>query len=182
MRKGAQALLVLVSPVLDQDNPDKAVESASAVHGDRVLPESVVHALLAKYPDVFPDRFPGPPPESELAHVIPLEPGAKPVSKPMFRYSPKEVAMIKETVTDLLDKGLISPSTSPWGAPVLFVKKPGGGLRMVIDYRALNKLTVKNVHPIPRIDDLLDQLRGSKVYSALDLMSGYHQSRIAKPD
>ena len=82
----------------------------------------------------------------------------------------------------LLEKGFIRPSFSPWGAPVLFVKKKYGSFRMCIDYRELNKLTVKNRYPLPRIDDLFDQLQGSRVYSKIDLRSGYHQLKVRESD
>ena len=89
---------------------------------------------------------------------------------------------VQKQVAELLEKGLIQPSSSPYGAPILFVRKKDGALRMVIDYRALNKVTVKNRYPLPRIDDLFDQLQGAKVFSSLDLMSGYHQIRIRDSD
>ena len=82
----------------------------------------------------------------------------------------------------MLDKGFIRPSTSPWGAPVLFVKKKDGRLRLCIDYRELNKVTVKNKYPLPRIDDLFDQLQGAQYFSKIDLRSGYHQLRIRESD
>ncbi|GJU31231.1 putative reverse transcriptase domain-containing protein [Tanacetum coccineum] len=91
----------------------------------------------------------------------------------------KELA---EQLQELTDKGFIRPSSSPWGAPVLFVKKKDGSFRMCIDYRELNKLTVKNRYPLPRIDDLFDQLQGSSIYSKIDLRSGYHQLRVREED
>ena len=100
----------------------------------------------------------------------------------MFRYSPRELEEIQKQVQALLANNLIQPSTSPFGAPVLFVKKKDGSLRMVIDYRALNKITIRNQYPIPRIDDLLDRLHGASVFSSLDLTSGYHQIRIQEDD
>lgn len=99
-----------------------------------------------------------------------------------YRLAPSEMKELSDQLQELLDKGFIRPSSSPWGAPVLFVKKKDGTLRMCIDYRDLNKLTIKNRYPLPRIDDLFDQLQGSSVYSKIDLRSGYHQLRVREED
>nr|GFA84802.1 putative reverse transcriptase domain-containing protein [Tanacetum cinerariifolium] len=99
-----------------------------------------------------------------------------------YRLAPPEMKELSEQLKELSDKGFIRPSSSPWGAPVLFVKKKDGSFRMCIDYRELNKLTVKNRYPLPRIDDLFDQLQGSSVYSKIDLRSGYHQLRVREED
>ncbi|CAI5524929.1 unnamed protein product [Closterium sp. Naga37s-1] len=128
----------------------------------------------------MPDDLPaGVPPARTHEHEIVEEPGAKPVSRAPYRLSPTELTDMKKQIEYLLDRQLIRPSTSPYGAPVLFTPKPDGSLRMCIDYRALNKQTVKNKYPIPRIDDLLDQLRGATVFSKLDLRSGYWQIKMA---
>ncbi|GJZ22140.1 putative reverse transcriptase domain-containing protein [Tanacetum coccineum] len=111
-----------------------------------------------------------------------LVPGAAPVARAPYRLAPSEMKELSEQLKELSDKGFIRPSSSPWGAPVLFVKKKDGSFRMCIDYRELNKLTVKNRYPLPRIDDLFDQLQGSSVYSKIDLRSGYHQLRVRKED
>ena len=118
----------------------------------------------------------------EVPEAIPTEPGSRPPNRPMFRYSPRELQEIETQVRDLLAKGLIEPSISPYGAPVLFVHKKDGGLRMCTDYRALNKVTVRNQFPLPRIDDLLDRLNGATVFTSLDLLSGYHQIRLQDTD
>ncbi|GKE09298.1 putative reverse transcriptase domain-containing protein [Tanacetum coccineum] len=108
----------------------------------------------------------------EFLKVFPKDlPGLPPVRQELF-----------DQLHELADKGFIRPSTSPWGAPVLFVKKKDGSFRMCIDYRELNKLTVKNRYPLPRINDLFDQLQGSSVYSKIDLRSGYHQLRVRDED
>ena len=104
--------------------------------------------------------------------------GATPVSRAPYRMSPPELMELKMQLQELLDKGYIRPSVSPWGAPVLFVKKKDGTFRMCIDYRQLNKLTIKNRYPLPRIDDLSNQVRGASVFSKKDLRTGYHQLRI----
>ncbi|GJZ48849.1 putative reverse transcriptase domain-containing protein [Tanacetum coccineum] len=105
-----------------------------------------------------------------------------PCSRAPYRLAPSEMKELSEQLKELSDKGFIRPSSSPWGAPVLFVKKKDGSFRMCIDYRELNKLTVKNRYPLPRIDDLFDQLQGSSVYSKIDLRSGYHQLRVREED
>nr|GFD06544.1 putative reverse transcriptase domain-containing protein [Tanacetum cinerariifolium] len=99
-----------------------------------------------------------------------------------YRLAPSEMKELAEKLQELMDKGFIRPSSSPWGAPILFVKKKDGSFRMCIDFRELNKLTVKNRYPLPRIDDLFDQLQGSSVYSKIDLMSRYHQLRVREED
>ncbi|GJT94961.1 putative reverse transcriptase domain-containing protein [Tanacetum coccineum] len=117
-----------------------------------------------------------------LEFQIDLVPGAAPVARAPYRLAPSEMKELSEQLKELSDKGFIRPSSSPWGAPVLFVKKKDGSFRMCIDYRELNKLTVKNRYPLPRIDDLFDQLQGSSVYSKIDLRSGYHQLRVREED
>ncbi|CAI5471221.1 unnamed protein product [Closterium sp. Yama58-4] len=141
---------------------------------------AAVKEVLEQYKDIMPDDLPaGVPPARTHEHEIVEEPGAKPVSRAPYRLSPTELTDMKKQIEYLLDRQLIRPSTSPYGAPVLFTPKPDGSLRMCIDYHALNKLTVKNKYPIPRIDDLLDQLRGATVFSKLDLRSGYWQIKMA---
>ncbi|CAI7752545.1 unnamed protein product [Closterium sp. NIES-53] len=139
-----------------------------------------IQKLLEEFEDVLPDNLPDQlPPYRTHQHEIIEEPGSKPTFRAPYRLSPTELADMKKQIEYLLHKGLIRPSTSPYGAPVLFTPKPDGSLRMRIDYRALNKQTIKNKYPIPRIDDLLDQLRGAIVFSKLDLRSGYWHIRMA---
>nr|GFB12053.1 putative reverse transcriptase domain-containing protein [Tanacetum cinerariifolium] len=109
-------------------------------------------------------------------------PGAAPVTRAPYRLTPFEMKELAEQLKELSEKGFIRPSSSPWGAPVLFVKKKDGSFKMCIDYQELNKLTVKNRYPLPRIDDLFDQLQGSSIYSKIDLRSGYHQLRVREKD
>ncbi|GKE18052.1 putative reverse transcriptase domain-containing protein, partial [Tanacetum coccineum] len=120
--------------------------------------------------------------EEEVEFWIELIPGATPVAKSPYRLAPSELEELSGQLKELQDKGFIRPSSSPWGAPVLFVKKKDGSFRMCIDYRELNKLTVKNRYPLPRIDDLFDQLQGSQFFSKIDLRSGYHQLRVHEDD
>ncbi|GJT37886.1 putative reverse transcriptase domain-containing protein [Tanacetum coccineum] len=138
--------------------------------------------IVRDFPEVFPEDLPGIPPARQVEFQIDLVPGAAPVARAPYRLAPSEMKELAEQLQELSDKGFIRPSSSPWGAPVLFVKKKDGSFRMCIDYRELNKLTVKNRYPLPRIDDLFDQLQGSSVYSKIDLRSGYHQLRVREED
>ncbi|KAL0551350.1 hypothetical protein IC582_010436 [Cucumis melo] len=138
--------------------------------------------VVRDYLDVFPKELPGLPPHREVEFAIELEPGTVPISRAPYRMAPAELKELKVQLQELLDKGFIRSSVSPWGVPVLFVKKKDGSMRLCIDYRELNKVTVKNRYPLPRIDDLFDQLQGATVFSKIDLRSGYHQLRIKDGD
>ncbi|GJY07249.1 putative reverse transcriptase domain-containing protein [Tanacetum coccineum] len=139
-------------------------------------------AILCGEKKVFPEDLPGLSPPRQAEFCIDLILGAAPVARAPYRLAPSEMKELSNQLQELLEKGFIRPSSSPWGAPVLFVKKKDGSFRMCIDYRKLNKLTIKNQYPLPRIDDLFDQLQGSSVYSKIDLRSGYHQLRIREED
>jgi hypothetical protein len=130
--------------------------------------------VVRDYLDVFPDELPGMPPDRDIEFAIELQPGTAPISKRPYRMPPAELAELKKQLQELLDKGFICPSTSLWGCPALFVKKDES-LRLCVDYRPLNAVTIKNKYPLPRIDVLFDQLVGAKVFSKIDLRSGYHQ-------
>jgi hypothetical protein len=139
--------------------------------------------LRAEFKDVFPDELPaGLPPSREVDHKIELVPGAVPPSRPTFRLSASELVELKKQLDELLAAGFIQHSKSPYGAPILFVKKKDGTMRMCVDYRALNNVTIKNSYPLPRVDELFDRLQGAKYFSKIDLRSGYHQIRIAPED
>ncbi|GJW70978.1 putative reverse transcriptase domain-containing protein [Tanacetum coccineum] len=138
--------------------------------------------IVQDFPEVFPEDLPGLPPARLVEFQIYLIPGVAPVARAPYRLAPSEMKELSEQLQELSDKGFIRPSSSPWGAPVLFVKKKDGSFRMCIDYRELNKLTVKNRYLLPRIDDLFDQLQGSSIYSKIDLRSGYHQLRVREQD
>jgi hypothetical protein len=138
--------------------------------------------VVSEYPDVFPDDLPGMPPERDIEFIIDLLPGTAPIAKRPYRISVGELEELKKQLKELLGKGYIRPSSSPWGAPVIFVEKKDGTQRMCVDYRALNEVTIKNKYPFPRIEDLFDQLKGAKVFSKIDLRSGYHQLRIRPSD
>jgi hypothetical protein len=135
-------------------------------------------AILCEFRDMFVDEIPELPPRREIDFSIDLLPKSAPISKSPYRMSLPELTELKIQLQELLDKEYIKPSVSPWGAPVLFVKKKDGTLRLCIDYRQLNKVTIKNKYPLPRINDLFDQVGGAKIFSKLDLRSGYHQVRI----
>ena len=141
----------------------------------------LVH-IVREFIDIFLEDLPSLPPVREVDFGIDLELGTAPISKAPYRMAPAELRELKEQLQELMDKGFIQPSVSPWGAPILFVKKKDGSLRLCIDYRELNKVTIKNNYPLPRIDDLFDQLQGATVFSKIDLRSGYHQLRIREED
>ena len=144
---------------------------------------AAISQLLSEYQDVFPDDLPhGLPPARAIDHKIELQPGTSPPNRPVYRMSQSELQEVKRQLEELISKGFIQPSTSPYGAPILFVKKKDGTLRMCVDYRALNSATIKNSYPLPRIDELLDRLHGASVFSKIDLRSGYHQIRIHTED
>jgi len=165
--------------------PSQSPDSSFTARVQKAIPreDSVglqLKEILKNYEDLFPIDLPDTPPpvRDGTVEVIKLHPNVEPTSRPLFRYSPAERAEMQKQVAHLLQKGLIEPSTSPFGAPVLFAPKKDGTWRMCIDYRALNKITIKNRYPLPRVDDLLDKLQGAKVFSSLDLLSGYHQLRL----
>nr|GEW83042.1 putative reverse transcriptase domain-containing protein [Tanacetum cinerariifolium] len=138
--------------------------------------------IVQDFPEVFPEDLPGLPLARPVEFQIDLIPRAAPVARAPYRLTPSEMKELSKQLQEIFDKGFIRPSSSPWGAPVLFVKKKDGSFRMCIDYRELNKLTVKHRYPLPWIDDLFDQLQGSSIYSKIDLRSGYHQLRVREQD
>ncbi|GKB13529.1 putative reverse transcriptase domain-containing protein [Tanacetum coccineum] len=138
--------------------------------------------IVREFPKVFPEDLPGLPPARQVEFQIDLVPGDAPVARAPYRLTPAEMQELSTQLQELSDRGFIRPSSSPWGAPVLFVKKKDGSFRMCIDYRELNKLTMKNRYPLPRIDDPFDELQGSRVCSKIDLRSGYHQLRVREED
>jgi hypothetical protein len=139
-------------------------------------------SVVCEYADVFPDELLGMPPNRDIEFAIELQPRMTLISKRPYRMPPAELAELKKQLQELLDKGFIRPSTSLWGCPALFVKKKDESLRLCIDYCPLNVVTIKNKYPLPRIDVLFDQLVGAKVFSKIDLRSGYHQIKIRASD
>ncbi|GKC16715.1 putative reverse transcriptase domain-containing protein, partial [Tanacetum coccineum] len=168
MAKGCQIFLAQISAKKEEDKSE----------GKQLKDVPIVR----DFPEVFPEDLPGLPPTRPVEFHIDLIPGAAPVARAPYRLAPSKMKELSEQLQELSDKGFIRPSSSPWGAPVLFVKKKDGSFRMCIDYRELNKLTVKNRYPLLRIDDLFDQLQGSSIYSKIDLRSGYHQLRVREQD
>jgi hypothetical protein len=150
------------------------------IKGDK--PSLDDHPILREYRDVFLKEVPGLPPRRDIDFSIELAPRAVSVSRTPYRMSTPELVELKLQLKEMMDKGYIRPSVSPWGAPVLFVKNKDDILRLCIDYRKLNKVTIKNKYPLPRIDDLFDQLGGASIFSKIDLKSGYHQVRIKGED
>ena len=130
--------------------------------------------VVCEFPDVFPNDLPGLPSDRDVEFKIELIPGTAPISRRPYRMPPNELAELKSQLNELLKKGLIQPSSSPWGCPAIFVKKKDESLRMCVDYCPLNAVTIKNKYPLPRIDILFDQLSKAKVFSKIDLRSGYH--------
>jgi hypothetical protein len=146
------------------------------------LPPEIRPLIEDEFPDIFPDSLPdGLPPDRGDAMKIETDPNADPPVRPIIRLSIAELDELKKQLDELLRKGFIKPSTSPYGAPVLFVKKKDGTLRMCVDYRGLNRITRKNRYPLPRIDELIDRLKGARYFSKLDLREGYHQQRVFEP-
>jgi hypothetical protein len=138
--------------------------------------------VVCEFLNVFPDDLLGLPLDREVEFVIELKPSTVPISRRAYRMPSNELAKLKAQLQELLEKGFIRPSSSPWGCPALFVKKKDQTLRMCVDYRPSNEVTIKNKYPLPRIDILFDQLAGAKVFSKIDLRSGYHQIKIRPKD
>jgi hypothetical protein len=134
--------------------------------------------VVSEFPDVFPEELPGMPPNCDIEFVIELMLGTAPIYKTPYRMATPELAEMKEHIKELLEKGFIRPSSSPWGSPMIFVPKKDGIQWLCVNYCALNEVTIKNKYPLPRIDDLFDQLCGVCVFSKIDLLSGYHQLKI----
>jgi hypothetical protein len=166
------------STILYVPQPEYFNSCTYAASGTKLIDIPVVH----EYSKVFPDDLPGMPPDRDIEFIIELQPGTAPISKKSYRMPPNELAELKIQLQDLLDKGFIHPSASPWGCPALFVKKKDNSLRLCVDYRPLNAVTIKNKYPLPRIDILFDQLAGAKVFAKIDLRSGYHQIKIRPSD
>jgi hypothetical protein len=138
--------------------------------------------VVNEFPDVFAEDLPGMPPDRDIEFSIELKPGTSPISKRPYRMDVKDLSELKKQIEELLSKWFICPRSSPWGAPTLFVDKKDECRRLCIDYRSLNEVTIKNKYPSPRVEDLFDQMRGAKVFSKIDLRSGYHQLKIQLKD
>jgi hypothetical protein len=166
---------VLVELVLSEPRKGSYHQVTACI--EEIKPLEAIN-VVSEFPDVFLEELPGMPPERKVEFTIELVPGTDPISKRAYRMSGPELVELKKQIDELSEKGYIRPSTSPWAALVLFVEKKDGTKRMCIDYISLNEVTIKNKYPLPRIEDLFDQLRGASVFSKIDLRSGYHQLRI----
>ena len=192
---GAEAYLMLIRTqqpdghcaatfaAVDDTSVDGTTADADTIHVEQHGVAADIKQLVKEYEAIFAEQVPdGLPPKRKVAHAIPLQPGAKPVTQRARRLSYAEEQEMVRQVQDLLKKGWIDTSSSPWGSPILFVKKKGGGMRMCVDYRAVNKMTIKNSYPLPRIDDMLDKLAGASMFTCLDLQQAYHQVRLEEED
>jgi hypothetical protein len=158
-----------------QSDPDSMLNQTKAIALEDIK-------VVREYPDVFPAELPGMPPDRDIEFLIELLPGTPPISKRPYRMPINELVELKKQIAELQAKGFIRPSSSPWGVPVLFVDKKDGTQRMCVDYRSLNEVNIKNKYPLPRIEDLFDQMKGASVFSKIDLRSGYHQLKIRESD
>jgi hypothetical protein len=138
--------------------------------------------IVREFPDVFPEELPGMPPHRDIEFIIELLPRTPPILKGPYRMPMNELVELKKQIAELQAKGFFCPSSSSWGAPILFVEKKDGTQQMCVDYRSLNKVTIKNKYPLSQIEDLFDQMKGASVCSKIDLRSGYHQLRIQELD
>ena len=155
---------------------------ASLTLEDEVRRDMSLPQVVCEYEDVIPNELPGLPPHRDVDFVIELHPSTSPISRIPHRMTPVELQELKVQLQELLDKSFIGSNTSPWGAPVLFAKKNDKTLLLCIDYRQLNRITIKNRYPLLRIDALFDQLRGARVHSKIDLRTEYHQLRVREAD
>ena len=185
MRKGEQGFLAWVSGA-DTKNNLTAEELGERIDSRSDLDDQQrkqLAALLEEFGDVVPKELPARlPPRRDVNHDIDQEPGTAPPSRPPYRLSKPEMDELQRQITALLEKGFIEPSKSPFGAPVFFVKKADGSLRLVCDWRELNKITIDNEACLPNMDDLFDTVQGCKYFTKLDLHSGYNQVRIREND
>ena len=173
--------LAVMNPTEEVEGPAGDAQQVSLHAISRRDDSDRFERVADQFPDVFAEPT-GQPPARHILHKIELEPGSAPPFRPLLRMSPAELEEARKQIADFISKTHVRPSKSPYSAPVIFVRKKEGTLRMCIDYRALNKLTVKDRYPMPRIEELLDQLLGAQVFTKLDLRSGYHQVRVAQPD
>jgi hypothetical protein len=162
--------------------PVVVLAKASGRVYEAIVQEIQYIPVVCEFPDVFPEDLPGLPPKRDVEFVIELKPGMAPISKRLYQMPPNELAKLKTQLQDLLEKGFIRPSSSLWGCPAIFVKKKDQTLRMCVDYRPLNEVTIKSKYHLPRIGILFDQLTGAQVFSKIDFRSGYHQIRIQPED
>jgi hypothetical protein len=160
---------------LVQSGPDSKLNQTKAIALEDIR-------VVQDFPDVFSEELPGMPPDRDIEFLIELLPVTPPISKRPYTMPVNELVELKKQIAELQAKGFIQPSSSPWGAPVLYVEKKDGTQRMCVDYRSLIEVTIKNKYPLPRIEDLFEQMKGISVFSKIDLRSGYHQLKIRESD
>jgi hypothetical protein len=185
-----KALLDTTSRTVQLDSPDHGVVVLQLPSPSSTTP-SRHHTTAQKledirvaceFSDVFPEHLPGMPPDWDVEFTIELQPSTAPISRRPYKMTPKDLAELKVQLNELMDKSFICPSSSPWNCPALLVTKEDQSLRLFVDYRPLNAITIKNKYPLPRIDILFDQLEDVKVFSKRHLCSGYHQIKICPED
>ena len=182
MTEGEKRKLAKETGPVVEEVPIEVMIQKKVEEADEVVREQL-QQTLEEFKDVFPDKLPyGPPPKRVLDHEIETLPGETPPHRSPYRLSVAEMDELKRQIDTLLEQGWIRPSSSPYGAPILFIPKKNGQWRMCIDYRALNKITIKNRYPLPKVDELMDRLHGAKYFTKLDLASGYHQIRVRDSD
>jgi hypothetical protein len=172
-----KAVLDIAGRLIHLDSP----VYGKVIHHMAELKLEDIH-VVQEFSDVFPNDLPGMPPERAIEFKIELQPGTALIAKAPYKMSPVELKELKIQLQGLLDKGYIHPSISPWGCLALFVEKKDKELRLCVDYRPLNAVTIKNKYPLPHIDILFNQLAGAQVFSKIDLYSGYHQIKIRDED
>jgi hypothetical protein len=175
----AKRMVTLTSPQGERIEVNVSMRATTEAMVNQLEEKSLEHIrIVCEYPDVFPEQILGMPPDRDIEFSIELLPRTAPISKIAYRMDVKDLIELKKQIEELLEKGFICPSSSPWGAPVLFVNKKDGSRRMCVDYRSLNEVTIKNKYPLPRIEDLFDHMRGATIFSNIDIRPGYHQLKI----
>jgi hypothetical protein len=176
-----EKVVVLTTPKGDRMSVEVAVQAPPTTTMNQMTDDAKPsERVVDDFSDVFPDDLPGMPSDRDIEFIVDLLPRTAPITKRPYRMGADELEELKKQLKELQDKGFIRPSSSPWGAPMIFVDKKDGTQRMCVDYRSLNEVTIKNKCPLSRIDDLFDQLRGACVFSKMDLRSGYHQLKIRR--
>jgi hypothetical protein len=179
----AKRMVTLTSPQGERIEVNASMPATTEAMVNQLEETSLEHIrIVCEYRDVFPEELPGMPPDCDIEFSIELLPGTAPISKRAYRMDVKYLIELKKQIEELLEKGFIRPSSSPWGAPVLFVNKKDGSRRMCVDYRSLNEVMIKNKYLLPRIEDLFDQMTGATIFSKIYLRSGYHQLKIRTKD
>jgi hypothetical protein len=175
----ARRMVTLTNPQGERVEVNVSMPTEADAMVNQLEEKSLEHIrIVCQYPYIFSEELPGMPPDPDIEFSIELLPGTATISKRPYRMDVKDLIELKKQIEELLEKGFIRPSSSPWGAPDLFMNKKDGSRRMCVDYRNLNEVPIKNKYSVPWIEDLFDQMRGAKVFSKIDLMLGYYQLKI----